>query len=81
MEIVKVDERGRVIIPKSVREKVGVKEGGYVKMMVEGERIVIQPLKSVADKYFGAFKVGEWPDDLDEFVVKVMREWWSLKHT
>jgi len=28
--IVKVDEKGRVVIPKSIREKVKLKEGNYV---------------------------------------------------
>jgi len=81
MVVVKVDEKGRVLIPRSVRRKAGVKEGGYVKIKAVEEGVIIQPLEPVADKYFGAFKVTEWPEDLDEFVTKVMREWWSLKHT
>lgn len=81
METVKVDEKGRVIIPKSLREKAKVKEGSYVKIKADEKSIVIEPLEPVADKYFGAFKITRWPEDLDEFVVKVMRKWWTQKPT
>jgi hypothetical protein len=35
-----------------------------------------KPRQSVADKYFGAFKVTDWPEDLDldEFVVEAMKK-------
>jgi AbrB family looped-hinge helix DNA binding protein len=72
LEIVKVDEKGRVIIPKSLREKAKVKEGGYVKMRADGKTIIIKPVESIADKYYGAFKIEKWPENLDEFIVKVI---------
>jgi AbrB family looped-hinge helix DNA binding protein len=81
LETVKVDEKGRVIIPKSLREKAKVKERGYVKMKAEGKTIIIEPVESIADKYYGAFKIEKWPEDLDEFIVKVMRKWWTPKAT
>lgn len=76
-----MDEKGRVIIPKSLREKAKVKGGSYVKIRVDEKGIVIEPVEPVADKYFGAFKVTRWPEELDEFAVKVMREWWIRKAT
>lgn len=81
METVKVDEKGRIIIPKSMREKAGVKEGSYVKIRVYEKGIIIEPIEPIADKYFGAFKITKWPEDLDEFVIEVMRKWWSQKAT
>jgi len=81
MEMVKVDEKGRVIIPKKIRRKAGVKEGGYVKIKADEKGIIIQPIEPVADKYYGAFKILKWPEDLDEFVVEVMKKWWSQKPT
>ncbi|MEM1538411.1 MAG: AbrB/MazE/SpoVT family DNA-binding domain-containing protein [Candidatus Nezhaarchaeales archaeon] len=77
MAAVKVDEKGRIIIPKSMREKAGVKEGGYVKIRADEKGIMIEPLEPVADKYFGTFKITKWPEDLDEFVIEVMRKWWT----
>lgn len=81
METVKVDKKGRVSIPKSLREKAKVKEGSYVRMKVDEKSIIIEPVEPAADKYFGVFKITRWPDDLDEFAVKVMREWWVRKAT
>jgi len=42
---------------------------------------MLEPLKSVADKYFGTFKVARWPEDLDDFAVEAMRKWWRTKST
>jgi len=81
LEIVKVDEKGRVIIPKSLREKAKIKEGGYVKMRADGKTIIIESVESIADKYYGAFKIEKWPEDLDELIIKVVGKWWTLKAT
>ncbi|MEM0313174.1 MAG: AbrB/MazE/SpoVT family DNA-binding domain-containing protein [Candidatus Bathyarchaeia archaeon] len=81
METVKVDKKGRIIIPKNIRIKAGVKERSYVKIKADEKGIIIEPLEPVADKYFGAFKIAKWPEDLDEFVTEVMREWWTRKAT
>jgi len=41
--------------------------------------VVIQPVEPVAEKFFGAFKIARWPEDLDEFMVRAIREWWMSK--
>ncbi|MEM0053688.1 MAG: AbrB/MazE/SpoVT family DNA-binding domain-containing protein [Nitrososphaeria archaeon] len=79
MEVVKVDKRGRIMIPKRIREKVKVKEDGYVKVRADEKSIIIEPIESIADKYFGAFKILRWPEDLDNFVNEVLKEWWVQK--
>ncbi|MCD6593213.1 AbrB/MazE/SpoVT family DNA-binding domain-containing protein [Candidatus Bathyarchaeota archaeon] len=79
--IVKIDEKGRVVIPKSIREKVKLKKGEYVNVKVEGKSIVMEPLGSIADKYFGAFKISRWPEDLDEFIAEVVKRWWTAQDT
>jgi len=81
LETVKVDGKGRVVIPKNLREKAGIREGGYVKIRAEGKAIIIEPVESIADKYYGAFKIENWPEDLDDFIMQVMRRWWTLKST
>lgn len=60
---------GRIIIPKSIREKAGLKEGVHVKIKADEKGIIIEPLEPIADKYFGAFKITKWPENLDEFVI------------
>lgn len=79
--IVKVDEKGRLVIPKSLREKTEIKEGQYIRMTVKENSIIIEALEPSADKYFGAFKIAKWPEDLDGFVVEVMKKWWETQVT
>ena len=80
-KIIKVDEKGRVMIPKALREKTKVKKGGYVRIATDGKRIIIEPVEPIADKYFGAFKIAKWPKDLDEFIVEATKRWWLRKAT
>lgn len=79
--VVRVDEKGRVVIPKNIREKTNIRGGGYVKIMAKEKSIIIEPLKPFADKYFGAFKIDKWPEDLDEFAVEVIKKWWMSQAT
>ncbi len=72
--VVRVDRKGRLVIPKKLREKLDVRD--YVEVSVEGDKIVIKPIKSVADEFFGVFKVERWPKDLDEFLAKEVTEGW-----
>ncbi|MCX8189446.1 MAG: AbrB/MazE/SpoVT family DNA-binding domain-containing protein [Nitrososphaeria archaeon] len=77
MEVVKVDKKGRIMIPKHIREKVNVKEDNYVKIRVDEKSIIIEPFEPVADKYFAVFKISKWPEDLDDFVNEVIGKWWT----
>ena len=77
----KLDEKGRVRIPKHIRETAKLKEGSYVNIKTKGKTIIMEPAEPAADKYRGAFKVNKWPEDLDEFVEAVMQKWWSQSGT
>lgn len=46
--VVKVDRKGRVVIPKRIREMTELKEGSYVRVTAKGKGIVIEPLGFVA---------------------------------
>ncbi|MEM1948810.1 MAG: AbrB/MazE/SpoVT family DNA-binding domain-containing protein [Candidatus Caldarchaeum sp.] len=81
METVKMDEKGRIVVPKNIREKAGLKAGGYVKVTADEKRVLIEPVEPIADQYFGAFQITKWPEDLDEFVIEVVRRWWTRKLT
>jgi hypothetical protein len=41
-----------------------------------GKTKIIQPVGPVADKYYGAFKVEKWPEDIDGFIEEAMQQWW-----
>jgi len=79
--VVRIDEKGRVLIPKRVREEAKVGPGDLVAIHLEEGRICLQPLKSVADELYGAYKVEKWPEDLDEFLVEAVRQWWRGRGT
>jgi hypothetical protein len=42
----------------------------------KGKTKIIQPVESIADKYYGAFKVEKWPEDIDGFIEEAMQKWW-----
>jgi len=47
-KVVKVtsnDSTELIYIPKSIREKLGLYKGVYVKLTVDGERLILEPLK------------------------------------
>jgi AbrB family looped-hinge helix DNA binding protein len=76
---VKIDEKGRIIIPRRIRKAAQLKEGSYINVRSKGKTIIIEPIEPVADKYFGAFKVTKSTEDLDEFAVEVKKEWRQKK--
>ena len=44
---VEVGKKGYIIIPKSIRELVGIKEGDVLTLTVENGRIVLEPERKV----------------------------------
>ena len=79
--IVNVDEKGRMVIPKEIREKIGVTQGGRIRITAEEDKAVIEPLKPVADSHYGAFIITKWPEDLDQYASEALRQWWKEKPT
>jgi len=45
--LTKVDERGRILMPKGIREKLMLKPGDILSIEVVGESIVIRPLRNI----------------------------------
>lgn len=43
MEEVTVDDRGRILIPKKIRERVGLQPGSGARLEVEDNRLIITP--------------------------------------
>ena len=78
---IKMDDKGRIIIPRRIRKAAQLKEGSYMNIRSKGKMVIIEPVEPVADKYFGAFKVTDWPEDLDEYVVEVKRKWLKASDT
>lgn len=43
MEEVIVDDRGRILIPKEIRERIGLQPGSGARLEVEDNRLIITP--------------------------------------
>ena len=78
--IVKIDEKGRVMIPKNIRKAAKIKAGTYVNIKATDTTVIIEPAESIAEKYGGLFQITKWPEDLDEFMLEETKKWWA-NHT
>lgn len=58
--IVKLRRKGIIILPKSIREKAGVKEGDELLVTLEGDRIILRKFKPL--------KVRIDPEKVDEIL-------------
>jgi len=47
--VLKVGKRGEIYTTKKVRTKVGIKEGGKVRAIVERGRLIVEPIPSIED--------------------------------
>ena len=65
--IVTVDERGRIVIPKEIRDKLNLKEGSKVEINIENGRIIINVKKITIDDIYGiAGKESVKIEDIEE---------------
>lgn len=62
----KLTSKSQTVIPKAVREKLGLKPGDLVRYVFEGKRVVIEraPTSSIEDDPFATFT--EWASEADD---------------
>jgi hypothetical protein len=53
------------------RKSSQLRAGSKISMRLKGKKSFSSQMEPVADKYFGAFKVTKWPEDLDEIILAV----------
>ncbi|MGQ4833802.1 MAG: AbrB/MazE/SpoVT family DNA-binding domain-containing protein [Candidatus Asgardarchaeia archaeon] len=77
MEYAKIDKKGRLLIRKEIRNKVGIRKNSIVKIKVDERRLIIEPSEkeNVAEEYYGIIKVDKWPEDIEKFAIEVVRKW------
>lgn len=72
-EFVRVGERFVVVLPKSVRKRLSLKKGDLLRVSVEGERIVMTPVREEAFEVFRRVLSGiEWNRRLREECEKAL---------
>lgn len=63
----RVDDLGRIVIPREIRRNLGVQEGTPMELFTDGDKLVIQKYKT-SDSIFDTIKtlrelIGEYPDE------------------
>ena len=67
LSLVKVTRKGQITIPKEIRDALGITEGDYVLVRIEGDRIVIEkPVPPEPGKPIGSDEYRELIRELDE---------------
>ena len=69
--ILKIDDRGRITIPKEVRELLKSKR---LKLKIEDGKIILEPVVLDVNKYYGMFKKDIGDEDIDEILNKALAE-------
>jgi len=68
--LLSVDEKGRIVIPKEVREELNITS--KVKLIVEDGKIELLPY--IKKNYRGLFKASLKPEDIDEILKEALEE-------
>ena len=77
----KLDEKGRIRIPRKIREAAQLAEGSCVNIKAEGKTIIKEVSEPIADKYYGIVQVEKWPEDIDEYAKTEMHKRWKRRVT
>ncbi|MDK6028169.1 AbrB/MazE/SpoVT family DNA-binding domain-containing protein [Ignisphaera sp. 4213-co] len=75
-DVIKVHRKGIIVLPKSVREALGIEEGSLLMLEVKGDRIVLKPLdlwERVWKCCIGSAEEAENELDLEE------KEYWEKR--
>lgn len=60
----RVSSKGQTVIPKTVRDKLGLKTGDLVRFRIGDKGVTIDKVRPAEDDPFASF--GEWTSDEDE---------------
>ena len=71
--MLKVGKRGEIYTTKEIREKAGIRPGGYVRAVVEGGRLIIEGLPTVEDLLNDAV-IELSPEEAERVSEEVQRE-------
>ncbi len=77
----KFDDKGRIRIPRKIREAAQLAEAGCVTIKAEGKTIIIEASEPIADKYYGIVHVENWPENIHEYGKAEMQKRWKQRAT
>ena len=80
MSIVVLDKKGRILIPKDIRESIGAVAGTAFIIRVENDKVILEKLGRPSERFARIFKPKKRvPEDLDEYAVEAIKTWWEKK--
>jgi AbrB family looped-hinge helix DNA binding protein len=66
MTLVKLSSKGQVVVPKDIREALGLSAGTILKVSCQGQFIVLEPVAaSMIERLYGKFAGSACLDDLE----------------
>ncbi len=65
----RVSEKGQVVIPKEVRDKLGLRRGTVLRVRVEGKKVILEPVSEPPEEIF----VDADPSKLEEILEEAKR--------
>lgn len=76
MSLVRVSSKGQLVVPKEIREALGIRPGTILEVTRKGRKIVLEPLAaSMIDRLHGKFADEDFLDDLEaEHGQEILRE-------
>lgn len=75
MHIVNLSTKGQIVIPKKIRDTLGVQSGARFRIELADGKIILKPVKEyVADDLFGKFKDLDLLGDLSKNRAKELKK-------
>jgi AbrB family looped-hinge helix DNA binding protein len=62
----KISSKGQLVIPKPMREALGISKGMRFHVTIEGKKIVLSPLASPIDSLYGKYSGSDFLSELEE---------------
>jgi len=80
-----IDKAGRVVIPKAVRDELGLEPGGSVEIAIDGEQVTMRAVRTTSrlrkKQGVWVFHTGEpMPENLAKDVIREIRDERDLRY-
>ncbi|MFQ5975803.1 MAG: AbrB/MazE/SpoVT family DNA-binding domain-containing protein [Candidatus Hydrothermarchaeales archaeon] len=73
-ENVYVDKQGRIYLPKEIRDKIGIRIGMFLDVVVKDKKVVFEPRKSIVRESKGIFRTKEPVEEIDRLAEEATYE-------
>ncbi len=73
---VRLGAKGQIVVPKAVREQLGLKEGDALMLMVEGQRVILRARPASFTKAMNGLHKEIWEGvDIDKWLDEERSSW------